>query len=96
MENSNKYKRKTAYIVVNGKYVNSYKLFLKLENMNNKKDCGTISHNGKNYKVEWETDTHLVWVIDDKGRSLNSGDAKAINESFVLECAKEMLKSAGF
>jgi hypothetical protein len=63
--------------------------------MNNKKDCGTITQNGKNYKVEWETNTLLVWVVDDNGYRKNYGDAKAKNESAALNCAVEMLKTSG-
>ena len=68
---------------------------LKQEPMNNKKNCGTISHNGKSYKVEWESNTHLVWVVDEKGYRKNYGDAKAKNESAALECAKEILSISG-
>ncbi len=63
--------------------------------MNEKVYCGTISHKSKNLKVEWEIETHLVWVVDENGKKINYGEAKAISKSSVLECAKEMVISSG-
>eukprot|EP00549_Striatella_unipunctata_P014736 CAMPEP_0118725068 /NCGR_PEP_ID=MMETSP0800-20121206/32938_1 /TAXON_ID=210618 ORGANISM="Striatella unipunctata, Strain CCMP2910" /NCGR_SAMPLE_ID=MMETSP0800 /ASSEMBLY_ACC=CAM_ASM_000638 /LENGTH=63 /DNA_ID=CAMNT_0006633733 /DNA_START=405 /DNA_END=596 /DNA_ORIENTATION=- len=59
------------------------------------KKCGAIEHNGRPFKVEWESETQRVWVVDEKGYRKNYGDAKAENESAALECAKEMLHSSG-
>ncbi len=63
--------------------------------MNNKKDCGIIIHNNKKYKVEWDSNTQLVWVIDENGYKKNYGDAKVNIESGALNCAKKMLISSG-
>lgn len=59
------------------------------------KNCGSLLHNGVMYQIEWDIDTLHVWIVDEKGHRKNYGDARAINEDSVVECAKEMLKSSG-
>lgn len=61
--------------------------------MKSTKKCGRIRHNGKYFEVEWEVDSKLVWVVDQRGFRKKRGERKADSENEALKVALEMLES---
>lgn len=63
---------------------------------NDKEEAGTIAYGGRNYKVWWNEKDKTVWVQNESGKLFHYNQATAKDIKAALECAPEMLKSAGY